>query len=223
MLKALRLVNLLLTKGFYSPEYYELFTKLRTNDYRQAYPVKPAIDDRFKDHFFNVKRALEADSRLSNSKLEVNKLPFGSTFRQFIKAYGKPNLYTACFECGISLRVAAHKGSAGSLQYKTLFYFVDKAFVMSEFNVYNGTDEQHLTFLKQVLSSRGIVFPDEFHSPETMKDAEGTVIQIVEHPFKLTTTSFCATDPVLLHTCKVLCDTSGKDSLNQVAVPEVLL
>lgn len=206
MFKAFILTGVLLKKGFYSPEYYQLYSKLRTNDYRQAFAVKPAIDDRFSDHFNSVESILESTSTKVDYPLDINKIPFNSTFSQFVKVYGKPQLFNACYEMGVPLRAAAYRGNSGSLLYKSVFFFVGKSFVLSEFSVYNGSDEQQKQFMDLVLKSKNIEIPKTTGFPVKLQNRDQEILHLEQHPFKLTATCFVASDRLLLETTRTMID-----------------
>lgn len=223
MIKALRLTGVLLKKGFYSPEYYQLYSKLRTNDYRQAFAVKPAIDDRFSDHFNSIDSIIESNPIKIDKSLDINKIPFGSTFSQFVKVYGKPLLFNACFERGVPLMAAGYRGNSGSLMYKSVYIFVDKLFILSEFSVYNGPDEQQKQFMDLVLKSKNIEIPTTTGFPVKLQNRDQEILHLEQHPFKLTATCFVASDRLLLETTRTMIDVRKTSDVAMSDVANVVI
>ncbi len=201
MLSFITLTRIRMVHGVYSPEYCECFARKKGSDLMTAYPFKQAIDDDFTSHFMVADKANHENSIQYPSSLILNRIDFNQNFESLLKEYGKPELFNAAYEKNIPFMVAGYKGKSGKIQYKNLMFFVDKTFVMSEFQIYGGADDQQLSLAKEILTSKSIHADLSSNDHLFLTDNQNNCLLLMKLAFGISIISFNKNNELLIKTC----------------------
>ncbi len=171
--------------GFFSPEYYELYTHLYSNRFTEVFAVKPATGLRFEDHFRQLYNLRDQQKTLINGHFLLCRMDLGATFGQCLNELGKPLLFNAAYEKGIPMMVAGYKHSSNPIVYKTLYFFVGDQFFMNEIHIYNSTDQQHMSFAGELLKRRSISVPLIDTNLQLFTDSSKMTIAVIKEAFRV--------------------------------------
>lgn len=205
MFRFLTLTKLRFTKGLYSPEYNQFYTRSKSNDYNVVFAFNPAMESTLAAHLRSIADLDYTSAKSSISPMKLNRINFGESFEECIRKYGRPNLFSAAIEREVPYRVAGFKGTNGTVLYKTLLFFADKTFIMSEFHIYSGTDNQHLAFLDKILKSRNIDMKLTNEDSQILIDSKNNILLVKKLAFRIIVVAFNKSNDALKATCEVLC------------------
>lgn len=205
MFRFLTLTKLRFTKGLYSPEYNQFFTRSKSNDYNSVFAFSPAMESTLAAHLRSIVNLDYSSAKSSINPMKLNRIDFGQSFDECLSKYGRPNLFSAAIEREVPYRVAGFKGTNGTVLYKTLLFFADKTFIMSEFHIYSGTDEQHMAFLSKILKSRSIDLKATDDDSQILIDSKNNILLVKKLAFRIIVVAFNRSNDALKETCEVLC------------------
>lgn len=208
MFKSLSLLYTKIKYGFFSPEYYELYTHLYSNRIMEVFAVKPATGLRFEDHFRQLCDFRNCQKNHVQGHFLLSRVDLGASFLQCMEELGKPLLFNAAYEKGVPMMVAGYKHSANPIVYKTLYFFSGNQFLMNEIHIYNSTDQQHMSFARELLKRRSISVPLNDADLQLFTDNNMMTIAVIKEAFMVKIIFFHEEDQHLQKIINQLCNTT---------------